>query len=94
MSPSHRDSDLYDPYEIALETLYDKVGPGVVIMSDEYDDVLWAAAKRAIGGFLADRPERGQSHTRCAWKYLVVKRGPRRSPRDPFTVFRHRAERV
>jgi hypothetical protein len=70
----HLDCDLYDSYKIALETLYDKVRPGGVIMFDEYGDVRWAGAKKAIDEFFADRPERVQPHDRCDWKYFVVKR--------------------
>jgi hypothetical protein len=70
----HLDCDLYDSYKIALETLYDKVRPGGVIMFDEYGDARWAGAMKAIDEFFADKPERVQPHERCDWKYFVVKR--------------------
>jgi hypothetical protein len=79
----HLDCDLYESYKIALETLYDKVAPGGIIMFDEYRDQRWPGATKAIDEFFADKPERVQAHEKCHWKYFVHKMGraPDRSAR-------------
>lgn len=69
----HLDCDLYDSYKLALETLYDKVEPGGVIMFDEYNDQRWPGARKAINEFFADKTEKPQPHSKCNWKYFVVK---------------------
>lgn len=69
----HLDCDLYEPYKLALETLYDKVQPGGVIMFDEYGDTRWPGATKAIDEFFRDRPEKVQPHPKCTWKYHVFK---------------------
>lgn len=69
----HLDCDLYESYRLALETLYDKVAPGGVVLFDEYDDPRWPGARKAIDEFFAGRPEKPQPHARCSWKYFVVK---------------------
>ena len=71
----HLDCDLYESYRIALDTLYDKVSPGGVIMFDEYNDQRWPGATKAIDEFFRDRPEKVQPHAKCHWKYFVVKSG-------------------
>lgn len=69
----HLDCDLYESYKLALETLYDKVEPGGVVMFDEYGDQRWPGAAKAIDEFFAGRPERVQRHHKCTWKYFVRK---------------------
>ena len=69
----HLDCDLYDSYKLALETLYDKVAPGGIIMFDEYDDPRWPGATKAIDAFFADKTEKPQAHAKCNWKYFVIK---------------------
>ena len=69
----HLDCDLYQSYKIALETLYDKVEPGGVIMFDEYHDQRWPGATKAIDEFFAGKPEKVLPHEHCNWKYYVVK---------------------
>jgi hypothetical protein len=69
----HLDCDLYESYKLSLETLYDKVQPGGVIMFDEYGDTRWPGASKAIDAFFSDKPERVQPHSKCTWKYHVVK---------------------
>jgi hypothetical protein len=69
----HLDCDLYESYKISLETLFDKVQPGGVIMFDEYGDSRWPGASKAIDEFFRDRPETIQSHPKCTWKYYVIK---------------------
>lgn len=69
----HLDCDLYESYKLSLETLYDKVQPGGVIMFDEYGDTRWPGATKAIDEFFHDRPEAVQQHPKCTWKYHVVK---------------------
>ncbi len=69
----HLDCDLYESYKIALETLYDKVVPGGIIMFDEYRDQRWPGATKAIDAFFADKPEKPRPHAKCTWKYYVRK---------------------
>lgn len=69
----HLDCDLYESYKLALETFYDKVQPGGVIMFDEYGDTRWPGATKAIDEFFSDKPETVQPHQKCTWKYHVIK---------------------
>lgn len=69
----HLDCDLYDSYRLALESLYDKVQPGGIVMFDEYDDPRWPGARKAIDGFFSRRTEKPRPDARCTWKYFVVK---------------------
>lgn len=69
----HLDCDLYESYKLALETLYEKVAPGGIIMFDEYSDQRWPGATKAIDEFFSDKPEQVQPHEKCTWKYYVVK---------------------
>lgn len=69
----HLDCDLHDSYKTCLETLYDKVAPGGVIMFDEYADERWTGARKAIDEFFAGKPEIIQPHDKCNWKYYTVK---------------------
>ncbi len=69
----HLDCDLYESYKVRLDILYDKVQPGGAIMFDEYKDTRWPGATKAIDAFFADKPEVIQPHSRCTWKYHVVK---------------------
>jgi hypothetical protein len=69
----HLDCDLYESYKLALETLYDKVQPGGVIMFDEYGDTRWPGATKAIDEFFSDKPETVRPHPKCTWKFHVVK---------------------
>ena len=70
----HLDCDLYESYKLSLEILYDKVQPGGIIMFDEYGDVRWPGAIKAIDEFFHDKPEIVQRHPKCTWKYHVVKK--------------------
>jgi hypothetical protein len=69
----HLDCDLYESYKLSLESLYDKVQPGGVIMFDEYGDDRWPGATKAIDEFFQNKPETVQQHPKCTWKYHVVK---------------------
>lgn len=69
----HLDCDLYESYKLSLETFYDKVQPGGVIMFDEYDDKRWPGARKAIDEFFHDKPEKPQAHHKCSWKYFLIK---------------------
>jgi hypothetical protein len=69
----HLDCDLYESYKTCLETLYDRVEPGGIVMFDEYADKRWPGAAKAIDEFFAGRPERVQPHPKCDWKYFVRK---------------------
>lgn len=69
----HLDCDLYDSYKNSLETLYDRVSPGGVIMFDEYADDRWPGATKAIDEFFADKPETVKPHEKMGWKYYVKK---------------------
>ena len=69
----HLDGDLYASYKISLESLYDKVVSGGIIMFDEYLDKRWPGATKAIDEFFVDKPERILTHDKCNWKYYAVK---------------------
>lgn len=69
----HLDCDLYDSYKLSLESLYDKVQPGGVIMFDEYNDTRWPGATKAIDEFFNGKPETIRPHPQCTWKYHVIK---------------------
>jgi hypothetical protein len=69
----HLDCDLYESYKLSLETLYDKVQSGGVIMFDEYGDTRWPGATKAIDEFFRDKPEKVQPHSKCTWKHHVIK---------------------
>lgn len=69
----HLDCDLYDSYKCALESLYDRVQPGGVILFDEYGDERWPGAKKAIDEFFVGRREVVTAHAKCNWKYFVRK---------------------
>ncbi len=71
----HLDCDLYESYKLALETLYDKVAPGGIVLFDEYGDRRWPGATKAIDEFFADRTEKPRPHEKCTWKYFVRKPG-------------------
>jgi hypothetical protein len=55
------DCDLYEGYKVGLESLYDQVVPGGIILFDEYDRIdEWPGARQAVDEFFADRPEKPQ----------------------------------
>lgn len=58
----HLDCDLYQSYRLALETLYDKVTPGGIVLFDEDGDRRWPGATKAIDEFFANRAETPQPH--------------------------------
>jgi hypothetical protein len=60
----HLDCDLYQSYQTCLESLYDKVISGGVIMFDEYDGRWWPGARKAIDEFFAEKPENIEKHNR------------------------------
>ena len=69
----HLDGDLYESYKVSLETLYEKVAPGGIIMFDEYLDQRWPGATKAIDEFFSGKPEKVVPHDKCTWKYHVTK---------------------
>jgi len=69
----HLDCDLYQSYRMSLETLYDKVSPGGIVMFDEYCDKRWPGAQKAIDEFFAEKREKPIAHQKCSWKYYVRK---------------------
>ena len=69
----HLDCDLYESYKLSLEVLYEKVPSGGAIMFDEYRDKRWPGASKAIDEFFRDKPELIQPHSKCSWKYHVIK---------------------
>ena len=54
----HIDADIYESYKIALESLYDYVVPGGIIAFDEYLNVRWPGATKAIDEFFEHKPEK------------------------------------
>lgn len=67
----HLDCDLYESYLVCLQNLYDKVVPGGIILFDEYPDVQFPGARKAIDEFFADKPEKPVGYEN--WKFYVVK---------------------
>ena len=59
----HLDCDIYTSYKECLETLYDRLTPGGVIVFDEWQASKWPGADRAISEFFADREEEVQTCT-------------------------------
>ena len=55
----HLDCDLYNSYKVALETLYEFVAPGGIVLFDEYKDPVdlknWPGASKAIDEFFESR---------------------------------------
>lgn len=52
------DCDLYQSYISCLETMYDRVVTGGIILFDEYEHTVdWPGARKAIDEFFADKPE-------------------------------------
>lgn len=49
----HVDCDFYEPVKLSLDTFYDKVVPGGVIILDDYGH--WDGAKKAVDEFLSER---------------------------------------
>ncbi len=54
----HIDADIYESYKIVLESLYDYVVPGGVIAFDEYLNVRWPGATKAIDEFFEHKNEK------------------------------------
>jgi hypothetical protein len=48
----HVDADLYSSYRIVLNTFYDLVVPGGVVLFDEYNEDAWPGAKKAVDEFI------------------------------------------
>src|SRR5688572_26614743 len=48
------DTDWYESTKVELETLYDKVSPGGVVIIDDYAH--WDGTRRAVDEFFASRP--------------------------------------
>ena len=53
----HLDSDLYESYLAALNSLYQYVVPGGIITFDEYRAPIWPGPTQAVDEFFEDRPE-------------------------------------
>ena len=51
----HIDLDLYQGYKHALEIFWDQLQCGGIVLFDEYDDVKWPGATRAINEFLENK---------------------------------------
>lgn len=51
----HIDLDLYQGYKHALEIFWDQLQCGGIVLFDEYDDVKWPGATRAINEFLDNK---------------------------------------
>ena len=52
----HLDCDIYASYKECLETLYDQLVPGGVIVFDEWNTANWPGAQRAVEEFFSTRP--------------------------------------
>ena len=52
----HLDCDLYASYETCLNSLYDKVIDGGIIIFDEYYSLKYPGAKKSVDDFFSDKP--------------------------------------
>ncbi|MDO8621536.1 MAG: TylF/MycF/NovP-related O-methyltransferase [Candidatus Levybacteria bacterium] len=48
----HIDVDLYEGYKASLETLWDKIVQGGVVVLDDYDNKSWVGANKAVDEFV------------------------------------------
>ncbi|MCA9050260.1 MAG: class I SAM-dependent methyltransferase [Planctomycetaceae bacterium] len=53
----HLDCDIYSSYMDCLNTLYDNLVPGGVVVFDDYRSPKWPGAEKAVNEFFADHPE-------------------------------------
>ena len=53
----HLDCDIYSSYKECLESLFDRLVPGGVLVLDEWAADDWPGARQAGSEFLSDRPE-------------------------------------
>lgn len=71
----HFDVDLYKPTMVGLQTLYDKVSQGGVVVFDEYALTPWEGETNAVDEFFAARGEKPKirkfPHTNLPGGYLI-----------------------
>lgn len=51
------DCDLYESYKGRLDFFYPRLSAGAVVLMDEYADLKWPGAKKALDEFLLGKPE-------------------------------------
>jgi SAM-dependent methyltransferase len=56
----HVDCDIYESHLDCLNTLYDRLIPGGVVVFDDYAQPKWPGASQAVDEFFAGRPEKPQ----------------------------------
>ena len=54
----HLDCDIYESYKTCLNSLYESLVPGGIMLFDEYACPIWPGATAAVDEFFSDRPER------------------------------------
>lgn len=68
------DGDLYESTRVALESLYDRLSPGGIVIIDDYH--AWPGCRRAVDEFRRDRGESGEMEevdgTAVAWRKPVL----------------------
>ena len=67
----HVDLDLYSAYKVTLENLFPLVAEGGVVLFDEYNEVKWPGATKAVDDYFRDSPYKIQRHS--SGKYFVQK---------------------
>ena len=67
----HVDLDLYSGYKISLEKLWPLVASGGIVLFDEYNDLKWPGATKAINEFIQLNSLEIRRHT--SGKYYVKK---------------------
>ena len=70
----HVDVDLYQSYLDALKNLWPKLQSGGIVALDEYHDVRWPGAKRAVDEFLVDVSGRLVRDPLIGLYYIVKRR--------------------
>lgn len=68
----HIDLDLYSAHKITLESVFDSVVTGGIVIFDDYNEAKWLGAKKAIDEFFADKIELIQKHK--SGKYYLIKK--------------------
>jgi len=69
----HLDVDLYQSYKDCLEYFVPKVAPGGVIAFDEYRDLTWVGATRAIEEYFGGPPPGIQKSPQGLEKWFMIK---------------------
>ena len=68
----HIDLDLYEGYKYSLEIFWDQIQTGGIILFDEYNEIEWPGATKAVNDFLHTHNLTKQIRV-IAGKYCLIK---------------------